>query len=73
MDVAEGDPTPTLLYKQSLTQHGGATNFQLKPGKNEITIPEINYESNGIPKDVIQGEIYSLLITKVIVKREHQR
>ncbi|MGU8600331.1 NPCBM/NEW2 domain-containing protein [Clostridium perfringens] len=55
VDVAEGDPTPTLLYKQSLTQHGGATNFQLKPGKNEITIPEINYESNGIPKDVIQG------------------
>ncbi|MDK0955558.1 NPCBM/NEW2 domain-containing protein [Clostridium perfringens] len=55
MDVAEGDPTPTLLYKQSLTQHGGATSFQLKPGKNEITIPEINYESNGIPKDVIQG------------------
>ncbi|EJT5935304.1 NPCBM/NEW2 domain-containing protein [Clostridium perfringens] len=55
VDVAEGDPTPTLLYKQSLTQHGGATSFQLKPGKNEITIPEINYESNGIPKDVIQG------------------
>ncbi|EOU1703820.1 NPCBM/NEW2 domain-containing protein [Clostridium perfringens] len=55
VDVAEGDPTPTLLYKQSLTQHGGSTNFQLKPGKNEITIPEINYESNGIPKDVIQG------------------
>lgn len=55
VDVAEGDPTPTLLYKQSLTQHGGATNFQLKPGKNEITIPEINYESNGIPKYVIQG------------------
>ena len=27
VDVAEGDPTPTLLYKQSLTQHGGATNF----------------------------------------------
>ena len=55
VDVAEGEPTPTLLYKQSLTQHGGATSFQLKPGKNEITIPEINYESNGIPKDVIQG------------------
>lgn len=55
VDVVEGDPTPTLLYKQSLTQHGGATSFQLKPGKNEITIPEINYESNGIPKDVIQG------------------
>lgn len=55
VDIAEGDPTPTLLYKQSLTQHGGATSFQLKPGKNEITIPEINYESNGIPKDVIQG------------------
>ncbi|EGT3615973.1 DUF5011 domain-containing protein [Clostridium perfringens] len=59
VDVAEGEPTPTLLYKQALTQHGGATSFQLKPGKNEITIPEISYESNGIPKDVIQGgELY---------------
>ena len=59
VDVAEGDPTPVLLYKQSLTQHGGAVSFQLKPGKNEITIPEVSYEGNGIPESVIQGgELY---------------
>ncbi|MBS6504474.1 MAG: M60 family metallopeptidase, partial [Clostridium sp.] len=55
VDVAKGEPTPVLLYKQSLTQHGGAISFQLQPGKNEITIPEVSYESNGIPQNVIQG------------------
>lgn len=55
VDVAEGEPTPKLLYKQSMTQHGGAITFNLKPGKNEITIPEVDPEKNQIPSDVIQG------------------
>ena len=55
VDVEEGEPTPKLLYKQSLTQHGGAVHFNLKPGKNEIIIPETDIEKNPIAPDVIQG------------------
>ena len=55
VDVEEGEPTPTLLYRQAMTQHGGAKTFQLQNGKNEIIIPEIDATSNGILDGTIQG------------------
>ncbi len=55
VDVAPGEPTPVLLYKQAMTQHGGSIHIQLHHGKNEITIPEVDYQENGIPQDIIQG------------------
>jgi hypothetical protein len=55
VDVEDGEPTPTLLYRQAATQHGGTTTFQLKKGKNVITIPEIDATSNQILAGTIQG------------------
>ena len=55
VDVEEGEPTPTLLYRQAMTQHGGAKTFQLQNGKNEIVIPELDKTSNGILEGTIQG------------------
>ena len=55
VDVEPGEPAPVLLYKQSMTQHGGSIHFQLHTGKNEITIPEVDYQANGIPTNIIQG------------------
>ena len=55
VDVEDGEPTPTLLYRQAATQHGGATTFQLKKGKNVITIPTVDATSNGILSGTIQG------------------
>ena len=55
VDVEDGEPTPTLLYRQAATQHGGATTFQLDKGKNVITIPEVDAVSNGILDGTIQG------------------
>lgn len=55
VDVEEGEPTPTLLYRQAMTQHGGARTFQLQNGKNEITIPQLDTSSNGILEGTIQG------------------
>ncbi len=55
VDVEDGEPTPTLLYRQAATQHGGATTFKLNKGKNVITIPEVDAAANGILDGTIQG------------------
>jgi len=55
VDVEDGQPVPTLLYRQAMTQHGGTTEFVLKKGKNVITIPTYDKVKNQIPDDVIQG------------------
>lgn len=54
VDVKDGEPTPSLLYKQALNRHGGSTTFNLVKGKNTIVIPEYNNEAD----DVIPGTIY---------------
>ena len=40
VDVKDGEPTPTLVYKQSVNRHGGTTTFKLSRGKNTIVIPQ---------------------------------
>ncbi|MBU3803872.1 MAG: NPCBM/NEW2 domain-containing protein, partial [Candidatus Cellulosilyticum pullistercoris] len=55
VDVEDGEPTPSLLYRQAATQHGGATTFKLDKGKNVITIPEVDATANGILNGTIQG------------------
>ncbi|WP_455537756.1 NPCBM/NEW2 domain-containing protein [Terrisporobacter sp.] len=55
VDVKDGEPTPTLIYKQILNQHGGSTTFSLKKGKNVITIPQYNVDADKIPEGTALG------------------
>ena len=55
VDVPEGEPTPTLIYKQAFTENGATRTFNLKPGENDIVIPYLDEKANGIPEGVIQG------------------
>ena len=55
VDVEDGEPVPILIYKQILNQHGSSTKFNLKKGKNIITIPEYNTSSDPIPEGTTLG------------------
>lgn len=42
VDVEEGKPAPSLVFKQMDSQHNGQVVIPLKNGKNVITIPELS-------------------------------
>ncbi|MEG0439171.1 MAG: NPCBM/NEW2 domain-containing protein [Solibacillus sp.] len=40
VDVASGEPTPKLVFKQMESQHNGNVDIPLSPGMNKIIVPE---------------------------------
>lgn len=59
VDVEPGTPTPRLVFKQMDSQHNGQVHLDLSPGKNVITIPEV--DSNELRPNVAKsGVLYTL-------------
>ena len=59
VDVEPGTPTPRLVFKQMDSQHNGNVDLRLSPGKNVITIPELN--SNELRPNVAKaGVLYTV-------------
>ncbi|WP_122639084.1 NPCBM/NEW2 domain-containing protein [Romboutsia sp. Marseille-P6047] len=59
VDSEPGTPTPRLVFKQMDSQHNGNVNLNLSPGKNVITIPEL--DSNELRPNVAKaGVLYTV-------------
>lgn len=59
VDVAKGEPTPQLIFKQMDTAHNGIRSIELKQGKNTITIPEVEVDSIR-PGTALGGVLYTV-------------